>query len=138
MKRLLIWTTNETWINAQSLKWSLVPKFPICQSLDLHDYFNLTENTPSILNIEAKGRDGFSISFILEERVKQTSRALKSHYKSYSGPVYKIENLGNPWVINALIVLSQTIYNEMDTKNPCRNYPFDKFKSYGDCSYFCS
>ena len=74
-----------------------------------------------------------SISVIMEEQVKMAQRALKSHFKSYSGPSFVIEDLAYPRDVNSLIVLSQTKFSQKDVENPCRNYPFGTFARYGEC-----
>lgn len=135
LAEIWIWTTDDYWVIEENFNWTLVSKFPNCQVLDLHDYFDMRNFTPSMVCLGVKPVEGVSFTLLLEERAKQSPRALKSMIKSYSGYVPSIENLGIMRDIEYLVVLSQTIFDEKDERNPCKNYPHDEFQSYGDCDF---
>ena len=126
-------TTNETKMKRFDLTWDLVPSFPICKNLDLHDYFDLTSNTPLEITIYAKQTPGVALTVLFEERERKLKRALKSLRKNYLGPVLKIDDLNRSRTVKAFITLSQTINTERDTSKPCRHYPYKHYKTYSDC-----
>ena len=126
-------TTNETKMKRFDLTWDLVPSFPICKNLDLHDYFDLTSNTPLEITIYAKQTPGVALTVLFEERERKLKRALKSLRKNYLGPVLKIDDLNRSRTVKAFITLSQTINTERDTSKPCRHYPYKHYQTYSDC-----
>ena len=50
-----VFTTKKTflWAKHEQLKLPLIPTFPMCHIFDLHDYFDLENNTPLQIYIDA-------------------------------------------------------------------------------------
>ena len=114
---LELYTTQYKWhYYKDPLKWELVPSFPFCQTIDLHDYFDLQNNTPKMINVGVNKVAGARLSLRLEGRVMYTARDLKTNYKSYTGLHLESWNLGEAQNIDALITLSQTITDERNIK----------------------
>lgn len=128
-----IWTTNNSWIRASPLEWTLTPTYPLCQSINLNDFFDIEKNIPSSVYLVMNQTEGVGISVMVTERLKQAKRVLNSQFKSYRGPFFSIQNLGKPRDVNGLISLSQTILIDEDMTKPCENYPSETFNSFGDC-----
>ena len=109
----------------------------MCQTIDLYDYFDIRNNTPVLIYFKIRNSEGVKISMRLEERVKNVKKALKSHYKSYTGPVFEIEDLGGfETDVDGMITMSQIINTDKNVDNPCRNYPYDQFDSFAECDHF--
>ena len=40
LHRIGVWTTNKTWFS-DAQKWKLIPTYPMCQTIDFQEYFDL-------------------------------------------------------------------------------------------------
>lgn len=116
--QLELYTTKLVWhYYYHPVNWALVPTFPFCQTIDLHDYFDLKNNTPKMIYVGVNKVNGARLSLHLEGRDLYTERELKDHYKSYTGLHLENWNLGEAQNIDALITLSQTINVERNLKD---------------------
>ena len=120
-----------SWVKANKIKLDLLPTYPMCYTVDLKDYFS--SFTPLQIFFNFKKLTNFSINFMIEERNKKMTRALKFLLENYSGPTIRFENLETTEIKKVLLTLSQTIRTEKDRKKPCVDYPTKQYSSYGEC-----
>ena len=136
LSEIHVWTTNHSWMIRDKINLTTItPTFPLCQTLDLHDYFNLKDRTPLVIWLALNQTESVGVSFRIEDRLKRVKRAIMSQLKSYSGPVLSIKDLGVPRQIESLVVLSQTKFSEKDEENQCRNYPYANYQGFEDCDF---
>ena len=129
-----LWSTNKTWKTIKNpIREILFPIYPLCKTIDLHDYYDLKNFKLQQFYIFLKVTRGVSVSFYVEERNMKVGRSLKASQKSYSGPLIEIEDLNSPRKIKSLISLSQIIHHERDKSSACVNYPYKNFKTFGEC-----
>ena len=129
-----LWSTNKTWKTIKNpIREILFPIYPLCKTIDLHDYYDLKNFKLQQFYIFLKVTRGVSVSFYVEERNMKVGRSLKASQKSYSGPLIEIEDLNSPRKVKSLISLSQIIHHERDKSSACVNYPYKNFKTFGEC-----
>ena len=125
----LITNFGQSDVSGNAIKWSLVPLFPNCQSIDLMDYLDVREPVFVVFNFH-KFED-FGISFYIQERNRVVKRILESNLLAYSGPPIRINDLGVGQEIRAIIKISQEIDSEKDERAKCKIYP-NKKKLFSD------
>ena len=121
---------NITFIFAKDINWSPIDEFRACQTLDLTQYFKFIDksfNLAFIFNIF----DNHGVAVFIEDKNKHTYRPLKVNKKPI--PLLAIDDLSKPMIVRTINSISQDISSELDKGKNCRNYPFQTFKSYGDC-----
>ena len=117
-------------ISGDKIKWSEVPIYPECQTLDLSDYFDLSQITPLEIRFYIENNPDIGLGFFIEERNKVLKRRLSSfNILSYSGPDLESKNLSIGKDIKAVISLSQIKDLEEDTEKKCKNYPISGFEN---------
>ena len=117
-------------ISGNKVKWSEVPIYPECQTLDLSDYFDLSQITPLEIRFYIDNNPNIGLGFFIEERNKVLKRRLSSfNILSYSGPDIESKNLSIGKDIKAVISLSQIKDLEEDTEKKCKNYPISGFEN---------
>ena len=132
LKEIKVETAGESSI-VQDFNWRTIPFYLYCQIIDLEEYFNLTNSAPHILSLHFRKTDAGGVSIHFMEKNKRSDRPLISSYLSYSGPMMSNDDLSVSKLFLTMSKLSQTIYSEEDEAKPCRNYPTQKFKSFGEC-----
>ena len=129
-------------IPGAELNWGPILQFPLCQIVDLEEYFHSEqyENIKILKNIKMVqfylGEiENLGISLHIIERNKVLGRTLENNYLSYDGPPIKISDLikESGKDIKHIVKLSQTIKTEKDKKSQCKNYPFQNYLDYNDC-----
>ena len=117
-------------ISGDKIKWSDVPIYPECQTLDLFDYFDFSKITPLQIIFHIENNPDIGLGFYIEERNKVLKRRLSSfNILSYSGPDLVSKNLSIGKDIKAVISLSQIKDLEEDTEKKCKNYPISGFEN---------
>ena len=117
------------------MNWTPVFQYPLCQTLNLNEYFDLNEYTPKELQIFFGSVENVGITLNLIEKNKVATRTLLNNYLLYTGPIIEISNLSNDngRQIELIVQLSQDIKNERDEDAKCRNYPHKNYLTYNDC-----
>ena len=124
-------------INGSDINWLPTPLYPGgCQSIDLLDYFNLTDkNAPMQMVFYLEKTNAIGAQIFIEERNKALAkRTLPSSMLSYNGPDIINPDLSvTSLFFKAIIRVSQNIFVEEDERINCKNYPNSEFESYRDC-----
>ena len=117
------------------MNWTLVFQYPLCQTLNLNEYFDLNEYTQKELQIYFGSVENVGIAINLIEQNKVSTRTLRNNYLSYTGPLLEISDLFHEKgrQIEIIVQLSQNIKTERDEESKCRNYPNKEYLSYNDC-----
>ena len=126
------WKDRKT---VEGIKWSLIPQFPVCQTIDITQYLNLTsKDTPQYVYLNFSKVENLRMTVTIEDRLKMLSkRTLKSNTIDFEGPRIQIDNLMSPQFLDFYLTVSQTISLETDVGMNCQNYPTENFESYSDC-----
>ena len=71
-----------------NFNFSMIPSFPICKTLDLHNYIDFKTATPSAILINFKKTENLALAMLLEDRLKSLNRGRSIHslLDSYAGP----------------------------------------------------
>ena len=118
-------------ISGKAIKWSLVPLFPNCQSIDLLDYFEI--NSPFLVLFFFHEFQDMGISLYIQERNRAVKRTLQSNLMAYSGPQVKINDMSVGQEIRVMIKISQEIDSEKDVRAKCKIYPNKIYKNFNEC-----
>ena len=118
-------------VNGTNIKWSLTPKFPHCQTVELDEYF--PDIQPESVFFYFKRIPNIAVVMHLEDRNIVVDRSLKSSLFDYSGPKIFIDNLIHSTHIQMAFQMVQKIDSELDITKNCSNYPNEKFDSYKEC-----
>ena len=116
------------------ISWSMISQYPACQILDIMEYFpeNKNENILQIF-IDFNQVKNIGVSIFFEEKNKVLSRRLKTNMLSYDGPSFQYDDLFLTQDKKGIFSFHQNIYSEKEENKHCKNYPFNGFKSFGDC-----
>ena len=121
-------------VDGQSLNWTVIPQFTACQSVDISNYFDLTETVHPLLVFQFKKQQNLGITIEIEDKRKAlVRRSIKSNSFDYEGPQIELKDLSTPKIVYYQITLSQTIDLETDLGKRCKNYPNKNFSSYREC-----
>ena len=121
-------------VSGKSIRWSLMPQFPACQTLDLSHYFDMTSNAPVHIFFDLKQTKNLGITLeIGDTRKSVVKRKLRSNSFDYEGTVIEFEDIQTSMVKTYALTLSQTINLEADEGKHCKNYPNENFSSYREC-----
>ena len=118
-------------VSGKAIKWSLVPLFPNCQSIDLLDYFEIISPFQVFFNF--REFQDMGISLYIQERNRAVKRSLESNMMAYSGTAVKINDLGVGQEIRAILKISQEIDSEEDERAKCTIYPNKNYESFNEC-----
>ena len=121
-------------VSGSDINWSLTPKFPACQTVELDHYFDLDNLTPETVMFYFNKTNNLAVDMYLEEKeflVK--NRKLKTSLFSYSGPKITIEDLDSITDIEMFFKVVQKLDSDLDKTKNCTNYPNEMFKSYKEC-----
>ena len=118
-------------ISGKAIKWSLVPLFPNCQSIDLLDYFEI--NSPFLVLFFFHEFQDMGISLYIQERNRAVKRTLQSNLMAYSGPQVKINDMSVGQEIRVMIKISQEIDSEKDVRAKCKIYPNKIYENFNEC-----
>lgn len=126
------WKDRKT---VEGIKWSLIPQFPACQTVDITQYLNLTgKETPQYVYLEFNKVENLRMTVTIEDRLKMLSkRTLKSNTIDFEGPRIQIDDLMSPQYLDFYLTVSQTISLETDEGMHCQNYPTKEFESFSEC-----
>ena len=126
------WKDRKT---VEGIQWSLIPQFPVCQTIDITQYKNLTsKDTPQYVYLNFNKVEDLRMTVTIEDRLKMlTKRTLKSNTIDFEGPRIEIDDLMSPQYLDFYLTVSQTVSLETDEGMQCQNYPTKDFKSYHDC-----
>ena len=64
-----------------NFNFSMIPSFPICKTLDLHNYIDFKTATPSAILINFKKTENLALAMLLEDRLKSLNRGRSIHSK---------------------------------------------------------
>ena len=117
--------------NGTEIRWSLTPKFPACQTVELDDYFPNRIHKQSFIRFNKV--ENIAVDVHLEDRNFVLDRNIKSSLFGYSGPKINIENLYKVLDVNMAFNLFEHMDSSLDKTKNCTNYPTEKFKSYKEC-----
>ena len=115
------------------IKWPLIMQFPMCQTINLSQYFNLKQNTPKQIVFKFNVMKNMAVSLSIGDSNFSTNRTLKSQMETYSGPTIEHNNLAIPVIKRFSLRLTQTLDSEDQIDMNCTNYPNDKFSSFKEC-----
>ena len=119
-------------VHGSDITWSLISKFPACQTLELDHYFdNLTPESVFFYFNKIKN---VAVDMHLEDKIFLVkNRKLKSALFSYSGPKITIEDLNDLTHIEMAFNIVQKLDSDLDKTKNCTNYPNEIFQSYKEC-----
>ena len=80
-------------------------QYPLCQSIDLWDYFDFHEHAPLRIEFYMNADPNIGVTLHIEERNRLTFRTLKSNMLSYNGPELKISNISVSYEVRSVLVL---------------------------------
>ena len=80
-------------------------QYPLCQSIDLWDYFDFHEHAPLRIDFYMNADPNIGVTLHIEERNRLTFRTLKSNMLSYNGPELKISNISVSYEVRSVLVL---------------------------------
>ena len=123
---------NYSTISGTEINWSPFDEFRACQTLDLANYFNMSDQLFRITFVFSQ-IENIGVYIFQEEKNKYTRRPLKFNKKIYSGPYLTIYDLSRPMQLRTINKLSQTIDSELDRALNCRNYPYKNYQFYSSC-----
>ena len=121
-------------VNGSDINWSLTPKFPACQTVELDHFFDFNNLTPESVMFYFNKTKNLAVDMYLEEKeflVK--NRMLKSSLFSYSGPRISIEDLDSITNIEMAVNVVQKLDSDLDKTKNCTNYANEMFESYNEC-----
>ena len=121
----------DTNVSGKAIKWSLVPLFPNCQSIDLLDYFEI--RSPFQVFFNFREFQDMGISLYIQERNRAVKRTLESNMMAYSGSAVKINDLKVGQEIRAILKITQEINSEEDERANCTIYPNKHYESFNEC-----
>ena len=105
-------------VTGKDIKWSLLPSgYPICQSVNLSESFDLINLTPEFIVFKFFTHKNLGISLHIED--KETSllkRSLRSQRHDYVGSAVLLNNLYPGIYKRFHLKISQTINLEMDSR----------------------
>ena len=119
----------------QDLNWTTVFQYPLCQTINLEDYMDLSENTPQEVQIYLGNVTNLGVNLHFIDKRKSCTRTLVNNYLAYNGPSIEMSDLitDNTTQLEVIVKLSQNIKTEQDPESQCKNYPFENFLNYNDC-----
>ena len=79
-------------------------QYPLCQSIDLWDYFDFHEYAPLRIEFYMNADPNIGVTLHIEERNRLTFRTLKSNMLSYNGPELKISNISVSYEVRSVLV----------------------------------
>ena len=121
-------------IDGKDIKWSFIPKYPACQTVDLNNYFDFVEHVPVLIEILFNKIPNLGVILKVEDESKSlTKRPLLSNDDDYEGIPLQIENLTSGEYHSFSFTLSEKINPESVEPKGCKNYPTKQFFSYRDC-----
>ena len=128
-------TNKRPSVNGTDLVLSPVPNYPNCKIFDLHQHFSKRDiPSPRQVFFRLKKVANFGINIYLLDKDFATRRSLKSELLAYSGPTLTNPDLGNISKTERFILkITQTKDAEEDESNGCKDYPNQRFKTFGEC-----
>ena len=125
---------NDHSISGSDIKWSKIPIYPECQTLDLVQYFDLNKIIPYEIIFNFFNVTNIGVTLHIEERIKALQRRRSSlNILAYSGPKIGNSDLSSGRFVKTIMRLSQVINLEEEEKHHCKNYPNGGFQEYADC-----
>ena len=120
--------------NGSDIKWSPIPLYPACQTVDLNDYFDFSRHSPTFVEIYFNSIPNLSVMVKVEDRRKSLAkRPLLSSATDFEGGPLLIENLISGEYTNVFFTFLEHINLESDKGQGCRNYPTETFLDYMEC-----
>ena len=119
--------------NSSRIKWSLIPQYPACQTLDVTSYLDFKNNTPLYIYFGFKKATNLYITLhTVDKRKALSKRNLRSDSMGYDGARIEVDTM-KPMAQDYYLTISQTIDVENRKGKECRFYPTQDFTSYRDC-----
>lgn len=116
------------------MDWSPIPQLTACQSVDISNYFNLTETVHPFIVFQFKKQQNLGLTVEIKDKRKALfRRTLKSNSFDYEGARIELKDLSSPEIVFYHITVSQTIDLETDKGKQCKDYPDQNFSSYREC-----
>ena len=121
-------------IKGEDIKWSLIPNFPACQTIDLNDHFDFNKNVPIYIKFKFNKIPNLGVQLKVGDIKKYlTRRTLESNIFDYDGIPLKMENLTSGMFYRFSLALFETINLKSDLGKHCQDYPIETFSNYRDC-----
>lgn len=108
-------------------------QFPMCQTVDLVQYFDLQRHPPKQILFKFNVFEDISVSLGIGDILLSPNRTLKSQMENYNGPTIDHSNLASPVIKRYALTVTQTINSETEKAINCTNYPNGKFSSFEEC-----
>ena len=115
-------STNKI-VQGKSIKWSLVPDFILCRTIDLSKYFDLGTLVPEQIILKFNNMVNYGVSIYFAVKNKYMKRPLKVAMLDYSGPDIIVEDLNSPMGQTIILSITQFIDSEQDRDKNCVNHP---------------
>ena len=121
-------------IKGEDIKWSLIPNFPACQTIDLNDHFDFNKNVPIYIKFKFNKIPNLGVQLKVGDIKKYlTRRTLESNIFDYDGIPLKMESLISGMFYRFSLALFETIHLKSDPGKHCQDYPIETFSNYRDC-----
>ena len=112
--------------------WPLIIQFPMCQTIDLAQYFDI-QTPPKQILFRFNVIEDNAVSLRIEDNILSPNRTLKSQVVTYSGPTIQHKNMASPMIKRFVLTLDQTINSMAEKDINCTNYPNENFSSFKEC-----
>ena len=135
LREILLYSMKKKYyrVRGKEISWSLRIQFPMCQTIDLSQYFDLKKNPPKQVIFKMNVIDNMAVSLSIVDRLLSLNRTLKSQVETYNGPPIQHNNMAAPEIKRFALTVTQTLNSEADRNINCTNYPNDQFSSFRDC-----
>ena len=121
-------------IQGEDVKWTFIPNFPACQTIDLNDHFDFNKNVPIYIKFKFNKIPNLGVQLKIGDIKKSLiRRTLESNIFDYDGIPLRMENLTSGMFFRFSLALFETINLESDPGKRCQDYPIEKFSTYRDC-----
>ena len=124
------WTCN----SGGNVVWDLTYAFPLCQFINILDYFDLSKTSIQKLRFHFRNTQNLAMKLYVEDRERNIEkRPLKINAFNYFGSELELNNLETGSFLRGVISISQNIYTEEDKQKHCKNYPNNEFYNLSQC-----
>ena len=118
------------------IHWPLIMQFPMCQTINLSQYFDLQKRPPKQILFKFNVIENIAVSLTIGDILLSPNRTLKSQMETYNGPTIEHWNLAFPAIKRFALTVTQTINSEAEKAINCTNYPNEKFSSFKECDEY--